>query len=160
MFSYLVLLLLWAILQSHTLIAAAQVGDCYDDPLGNNMAYGNCATCYQTFANAIVNTGDNKYELSRMFFPVDAVPPVQVEVTYNSTSGTSNKRVWYWLMGGFYVFQPLELFLYRSLLFSPPLGRMQSLTLKLPGQCFASSDHSHDFFEYATQRVRSGAINA
>ena len=44
---------------------------------------------YQTFANALVNTGDNKYKLSKLFFPIDDIPPIQVEITYNSTSNVT-----------------------------------------------------------------------
>ena len=43
----------------------------------------------QTFANALVNMGDNKYKLSKLFFPIDDIPPIQVEITYNSTSNVT-----------------------------------------------------------------------
>ena len=53
------------------------VGDCF------NGSYDNCATCYQTLVNAMLNTDDNKYNLSKRFFPLDATSPVVVEVTYH-----------------------------------------------------------------------------
>ena len=59
----------------------AVAGDCYNE-LSNkkfNYSYDNCATCYQTLANALLNTGDNKYRLSKAFFPDDAVQPVVVK---------------------------------------------------------------------------------
>ena len=59
----------------------AVAGDCYDKP-SNNKSYENCATCYQTLANALLNTGDNKYQLGRAFFPDDTVPPVVVKAVY------------------------------------------------------------------------------
>ena len=127
----------------------AVAGDCYDEPPNNN-SYDNCATCYQTLANALVNTGDNKYQLSGMFFPIDAVTPVQVEVTYISISNVTARKM-YWLKGGFYVFQPVELILYRSLFFSPPSWRKESITLELPDQCFDKSK----YFHHITQRVSS-----
>ena len=131
----------------------AVAGDCYDEP-HNNKSYDNCATCYQTLANALVNTGDNKYQLSDMFFPIDAVTPVQVEVTYISISNVT-ARIMYWLKGGFFVFQPLELIVYRSLFFSPPSWRRESITLELPDQCFDKSNKSDKYFQHVTQRVSS-----
>lgn len=134
----------------------AVYGDCFDEP-PNNQSYDNCATCFQTLANALINTGDNKYEMSRKFFPIDVITPVQVQVTYRSVNEIVEDQVWYWLMGGFYIFQPLKLFLYRSLLFSPPIWRQESLTLYLPDTCFENDSMNgtlQEFFRYATQRVR------
>ena len=134
----------------------AVAGDCFDKP-SNNKTYDNCATCYQTFANALVNTEDNKYLLSNAFFPIDATPPVRVEVTYVSSSNNQSKQTWHWLMGGFYVFQPLELFLHRSLFFSHPIWRTKAVTLTLPDICFGNSSKNDTepdtFFKYTTQRV-------
>ena len=123
------------------------VGDCSDDAVD----YSNCGTCYLTFAKALVNTNDNKYRLSRTFFPVYAVSPVEVEVTYMSTNGTHpHSKLWYWVVEAVFMMQPLELLLYRSLLFSPPSWRKQSLTLLLPDECLTNDE----FLEHATQRVR------
>ena len=144
----------------------AVIGDCFDDELENNRSFNNCATCYQTLANALINTGDNKYLLSETFFPIDGAPPVQVEVTYVSkTSNLTNAKKWYWLMGGYYLIQPLELLLYRSLFFSTPKWRERSVTLLLPEECFhtyedeldfnESSADNDKFFRILTQRVRS-----
>ena len=66
----------------------AVAGDCYDDP-PNNKSYNNCATCYQTLANALINTGDNKYRLSSGFFPDT---PVQVRVEYIPMSKCETKN--------------------------------------------------------------------
>ena len=53
-------------------------------------SYENCATCYETFANALVNSGNNLYEISKAFFPIDQVAPVEVDVTYQSMNGSVN----------------------------------------------------------------------
>ena len=131
-------------------------GDCYDDP-PNNKSYNNCNTCYQTLANALINTGDNKYQLGRSFFPDNRAAPIEVEVIYTPTH-LSNKYIsgndsakWYWLAGEFYIFQPLKLFLYRSLFFSPPPWRSQKVILQLPHNCL--SDAPKEFLMYLTQRV-------
>ena len=133
-------------------------GDCFDEP-PNNSSYVNCATCYQTFANALINTADNKYRLSRAFFPISAASPVQVDVSYLRKSDEAEVEKFFWLMGGFYVFQPLDVFIYRSLLFSPPNFRKDYVSVVLPDECFgndanfSSATELYGFFEYATQRV-------
>ena len=134
------------------------IGDCYDDA-ENNKSYNNCATCFQTLANALINTGDNKYQLSNTFFPTTEVSPEQVTVTYVSLSNDSNSTIeekWYWLNGGFYVYQPLPIFFYRSLLFSPPVWRKRTVTLYLPSSCFNTTSNNPGtvFFGFLTQRVR------
>ena len=155
MCSHLLMLMLMSVLQ-FSICFPAVAGDCYDE-LPNNKRHDNCATCYQTLANALVNTGDNKYNLSMAFFPIDVAPPVQVRVTYVRSSDLKIQATWYWLIGGFYLFQPLELFLYRSLFFSPPSLRREAVTLILPDQCFANAD-STIFFQYITQRVSFAVI--
>ena len=138
---------------------SAVIGDCYDEA-PNNETYNNCKTCFQTFANALVNSGDNKYRISSVFFPIDNISPVQVKVTYISTSDATGRKIWYWLNGGFYIFQPLELFEFRSLFFSPPAWNKESVTILLPDNCFANNNvnetdnnSNNIFFQYATQRV-------
>ena len=148
----------------------AVAGDCFDDPLKNNKSYDNCDRCYQTLVNALIDTEDNKYYLARTFFPDDEVKPVQVTVNYRSTvpdsednhdvNCTTNANcttdysnldtTWYWIIGEFYVYQPMEIFSYRSLFFSPLLYRRNSVDLYLPCQCF---NNSSNFFKYLTQRV-------
>ena len=112
-----------------------------------------CETCYQTLANSLINTGNNKYNLSRGFFPPDAVPPVLVKVTYhfNNCSNCSSKT-WYWTAGTFYIYQPLEVFVFRSLFFSPISIRQGAVELQLPEECF---DAPSEFYELLTQKVSS-----
>ena len=151
-------------------------GDCYDSPL-NNKSYDNCATCYQTLANALINTGDNKYRLGRSFSPDNAVTPVEVRVEYVPESQCNTEIFceadetphtepctpdeedqprngttrWYWLAEEFYAFQPLNLLEIRSLFFSPPSWRKECVVLCLPDECLLNI--SADFFQYLTQRV-------
>ena len=140
---------------------SAVAGDCYDDPQGNNKSYDNCDTCYQTLVNALINTGDNKYQLSRRFFPDDQAAPIEVRVEYSPVSQSDSQSInnfagngsiiWYWLAGEFYEYQPLKLFLYRSLFFSPPPWRSQKVTLNIPENCLSVAPA--DFLTYLTQRV-------
>lgn len=146
------LLLFTSLLTSNLPIVAA---DCFSS--GN---YDNCATCYQTFANALINTSDNKYNLSKAFFPTHKAISVHVRVEYIRVSNTSDSKTYFWIMGGFYLIQPLDVFLYRSLFFSPPSYRQESVTVTLPDECFTNDTMTdftkktnEEFFQYATQRV-------
>ena len=160
----------------------AVAGDCYDEP-PNNKSCDNCATCYQTLANALLNSGDNKYQLGRAFFPEDADPPVVVKAVYvmknvqdsqceqpldDNTSCTcadanttptcadaNTTNTWYWLAGEMYIYQAMEIFSYRSLFFSPPKWRQECVVLCLPEPCLPMNDSStsEEFFKFLTQRV-------
>lgn len=142
--------LLSAILLCVVISFPAVVGDCHDDPAGNNKSYKNCASCHQTFADALINTGDNKYLLSKTFFPTDFAPPAEVQVTYMSDNNKTKNITFFWLIGGFYAFQPTYIFLYRSLYFSAPIYRQKCVVLTLPDDCFKVPN---EFFQYTTQRV-------
>ena len=153
----------------------AVAGDCFDKP-SNNKTYDNCASCYQTLANALLNTDDNKYQLGKAFFPVNAVPPVEVRAVYvqetedqqcNTTSYAymychseqdpedNTTSTWYWLEGEMYIYQPMEIFALRSLFFSPPSWRQECVILCLPEKCLMKdSEMFNDFFKFLTQRVR------
>ena len=130
----------------------AVAGDCYDDP-PNNGSYDNCNTCYQTLANALIKTSDNKYKLSEIFFPRNAAPPVQVEISFNSSSNPDGIKKWYWLRGGYYVFLPIQLLQFHSLFFSPTDLRRESVTLELPEICYNQTTGKNDKMLELVQRV-------
>ena len=48
---------------------SAVAGGCYNDSetLDESSRYDNCDTCYETLANALIDTADNKYQLGEMF---------------------------------------------------------------------------------------------
>ena len=74
--------------------------------------------------------------------------PSHVQHIYEEDQPRNDTTRWYWLAGEFYAFQPLNLFLFRSLLFSPPAWRKECVVLCLPDECL-----SNDFLKYLTQRV-------
>lgn len=117
-----------------------------------------CATCYQDLAKALIDTENNKYSLSRGFFPPDAVPPVLVKITYNfKNCSTCRSKTWYYTEGAFYIYQPLEVFVFRSLFFSPISIRQGTVDLQLPAECF---DAPSEFYQLLTQRVSYSFIGA
>lgn len=127
--------------------------DCKDD--GER-----CDQCFQTLANYLVNTSDNKYYLRRVFYPLNKTAPVFVTVTYRymdrDTSNISNtstqcidditfnisntSKTWYWAAGVFYFFQPLQVFHYTSLFFGDTEFRRDKLNITLPAECVTAPE--------------------
>ena len=119
-----------------------------------NVTGTDCLNCFQDLANVLLNTGDNKFTLANTFFPPDEVPPIFVTVKYSFTSTDNNNietSTWYWTQGSFFFYQPIEVLIWSSLLFSPPVWRSAKVTLVLPDTC---KDASRYYFRLLTQRVR------
>ena len=131
----------------------AAAADCYDDPMNNNRSYDNCDTCYQTLVNALINTGDNKYQLSVAFFPTNTFAPVEVEVIYMAIGDSNMTESWCWLNQGYHIIQPVGPFVYHSLFFLRPQWGSVSTTLELPDSCFSNTTKSKNMFQHLTQRV-------
>ena len=134
-----------------------------------------CDQCYQTLSNYLVNTGDNKYYLRKVFYPLERAAPVFVTVTYHyiytdtnntintttwyfhtNTSKISNTSIWYWSAGAFYFLQPLRVFQFTSLLFGNPDLRNSVLNITLPAECATAPD---EFMTELTQLVRTVNIS-
>ena len=128
-----------------------------------------CNKCYQTLANYLVNTSDNKYHLRRVFYPLERAAPVFVTVTYQYIdSSTSNittwhsgdnilntsipNQTWYWSAGAFYFFQPLGIFQFTSLFFGNLELRSNELNVILPAECASAPE---GFMTELTQMVRT-----
>ena len=114
-----------------------------------------CDQCYQTLASYLVNTSDNKYELRRVFYPLERASPIFVTVTYqyigtNTTNTSIPKNVWYWSTGVFYFFQPPRVFQLTSLLFGGPYLRSNNLSITLPAECESAPE---EFMIELTQLV-------
>ena len=111
-----------------------------------------CDQCYQTLASYLVNTSDNKYELRRVFYPLERASPIFVTVTYQYIgTNTTNTSIWYWSDGVFYFFQPPRVFQFTSLLFGGPYFRISSLNITLPAECASAPE---EFMTELTQLVR------
>ena len=124
-----------------------------------------CRNNYEKLANTLINTSDNKYQLSLAFFPTERAPPTFVKVIYiyddNITNETSianetfniTNETWFWSEGAFYFFQPLQVYQFTSLLFGKPAEfRSGTVTLTLPAHC---ANVQVSFMETLTQRVRN-----
>ena len=75
--------------------------------------------------------------------------------TANETTIAYETRIanetWIWTTGAFYLFQPLQVFQFTSLLFGNPDFRSGTITLTLPADC---ADAQVAIMETLTQRVR------
>ena len=124
-----------------------------------------CRNNYEKLANTLINTSDNKYQLSLAFFPTERAPPTFVKVIYvydkNITNETSianetfniTNETWFWSEGAFYFFQPLQVYQFTSLLFGNPAEfRSGTVTLTLPADC---ANAQVSIMETLTQRVRN-----
>lgn len=110
--------------------------------------YEDCARNKLTLLKALYETGDNLYQLDKVFFPQRSVSSRYVIVKYtfldkNSTSeyydaDIKNCTVTYiWALGGFLLEQPPTLLQYTSLLFNVPVNNVWDLELTLPYPCRA-----------------------
>ena len=115
-----------------------------------------CRDNYKNLAETLINTSNNKYQLSIAFFPTQRAPPTLVKVIYVFDDINMTNEVWLWSLGAFYFFQPLEVFQFTSLLFGNPAEfRSGNVTLKLPADC---ANAQAPIMETLTQRVRNASL--
>ena len=123
-------------------------------------ANSTCGDCYNYLVYNVLKSDENQYNITRAFFPPDAVsvdgPPVSVIVhyTYEDDSGfvdPSLQKVWFWTASTFYHFQPLGVLQFTSLFFADPSHRIQRLYLTLHADC---ANVSEDYMRLLTQRVK------
>ena len=109
-----------------------------------------CSYDFAYLEGALLSGTENRYKLSKTFFPPRDAHPVFVTVNYtfhNSNAST----LWYWSESEFYLIQPLEIFLFSSLFLSNFPYRQASITVAMRSRCSGVSD---DLMEMLTQRVR------
>ena len=97
----------------------------------------------------LFQSGQNRYQLTKTFFPPRNAYPVFVTVNY-TFEDSNTTRLWYWSESEFFLIQPLEIFQFSSLFFSNLPHRQASLSLTLPRYCRDASD---EIMEVLTQRV-------
>ena len=94
---------------------------------------GNCSSYYELLTN-LYTTGDNLFNLTKVFYPPRDQPPPFIHVTY--TFNDVDCSVDYlWAEGGFLLIQPPSIFQLTSLLFNQEKGENDCLHLTLPSVC-------------------------
>lgn len=132
-----------------------------------------CASQMSTLENALYETGDNIFQLNRIFFPPNTRTSRFARVTYvflNEMGDEDDCNVTYvWAIGGFNFFQPPTLFMFNSLFFNYPNNDLTELKLELPVECrplvqednesiaTCSCVHDSERLEILTQQVSMAA---
>ena len=98
-----------------------------------------CGNDFKTLENALLQTGNNKVELLRAFYPPRQPPATFVTVYYTFLDLVGNitcQKTWLWSSVDFYLIQPPSIFQFMSLLFTIPLDRsITTANITFPGDC-------------------------
>ena len=119
-----------------------------------------CAECYSLLVSQVTGRDENLLRLQNTFFSPEGAPPLFVTVYYQygdrsyncscSIAEDNSTEVWFWSSTLFYMFQPLHVFQYTSLLFSDLKSYSSEVCLMLDLECTsASTEH----MKLLTQRV-------
>ncbi len=118
-----------------------------------------CSQCYSALVEQITKNDNNMFQLQWTFFPPNSAPPVFVIVTYKFTDKNGefvNSTSWYWSTSTFYLYHPIHVFQFTSLLFSDISQDIATVTLYLNEDCM---DASMNYMRLLTQRVSSVALS-
>ena len=98
--------------------------------------YDNCTTNFAVLERALVETGSNRFNIIRAFYPPRKSHSVYVDVEYHYAESNVTEY-WIWTTSPFYLIQPPSVFQFTSLLFSYPAlsDQIQNLSLILPREC-------------------------
>ena len=103
--------------------------------------YSDCPTRLSTLERALYETGDNLFQLNRIFFPPSNRPSRFIRVTYrfldemDDRDGLLCNVTYIWAIGSFLFFQPPRVFMFNSLFFNYPNNDLTDLPLVLPSEC-------------------------
>ncbi len=101
--------------------------------------FEDCPTKYSALEEALYATGDNMFELNRVFYPPSMPPTRFIKVRYtflNEAGDDDGCTVTYlWAIGIILFFQPPILFAHNSLYFNYPNNNLTSVDLQLPYEC-------------------------
>ena len=125
--------------------------------------YANCSTNYSVLENALLETSDNLFQMSTVFFNPNYANPLYVDVYYNF-SGSSTQAHYKWSTASLYLIVAPPALGYLSLFFSYfDETRMGTLTLQLPSHCKGLNDVTastrENFLFVLTQRVSAYSID-
>ena len=103
--------------------------------------FSDCATQMSTLENALYQSGDNIFQLNRIFYPPSMRTTRFITVTYTfldqlgEEGGDGCNVTYIWAVGGFLFFQPPSLFEFNSLFFNYPDNNLTNVDLQLPHEC-------------------------
>ena len=114
----------------------------------------NCSQCYAALVKHVLTNDMNQFNIQNTFFSPEKASPAFVTISYeyykdNETSPNAT-TIWFWSTSTFYIYHPLPVFQFSSLLFSDISKQTSELTLKLDLACM---DARTEFMRLLTQRV-------
>ena len=118
--------------------------------------FKSCSQCYAALVKHVLTNDTNQFNIQNTFFPPDKASPAFVTIFYDyykdDETSPNTTEIWYWSTSTFYIYHPLTVFQFTSLLFSDIGKQISELTLKLDLACM---DASLEFKRLLTQRVSS-----
>lgn len=120
-----------------------------------------CAECYSVLVSQVIDRDENLLNLEKIFFPPEKASPLFVTVYYQYGDRSyicdtkiaeedNSTEVWFWSKTLFYMFQPIHVFQYTSLLFSDLKSYSSDVCLILDHECRGAKQ---DHMQLLTQRV-------
>ena len=109
-----------------------------DSGSGSGTSNTSCANDFKTLEKALLQTGNNKVELLKAFYPPRQPPATFVTVHYTFLDADGNitcKKIWFWSLLEFYFIQPPAIFQLMSLFFTIPLDRVTTANITFQADC-------------------------
>lgn len=101
--------------------------------------FGDCASNLSTLEQALFETGNNLFELNRVFFPPSLLTTRFIHVNYTFIDEdeleTCTNVTYLWAIGEVLFLQPPTLFKINSLFFYYPNNELTTVYLQLPIEC-------------------------
>ena len=97
-----------------------------------------CGNDFKTLENTLLQTGNNKVELLKAFYPPRQPPATFVTVYYTFLDADGNitcKKTWLWSSIEFYFIQSPTIFQYMSLFFMIIQDRITTANITFPADC-------------------------
>lgn len=104
-----------------------------ESEFGSGTPNTSCANDFPMLEKALLQTGDNKVQLLKAFYPPRLSPATFVMVHYRFLDKNENvicTKSWMWSSETFYLLQPPTIFQFMSLLFAMPLATVANITFK------------------------------
>ena len=145
------------LLSSLVFLLCAVSTTCYDD----------CDTNLSTLELALFETGNNLFELNRVFYPPSLLTTRFIKVNYTFEGrevDTCTNVTYIWAVGAVLFLQPPTLFKINSLFFYYPNNELATLHIELPIDCIrlingtdgvCSCENDSHMLDILTQQVQS-----
>lgn len=105
----------------------------------SSSGFEDCPTKFSILEHALYETGDNMFEMNKVFYPPSKRTSrfIRVNYTFLNEAGEDDgcSVAYIWAIGILLFFQPPKLLMYNSLYFNYPNNDLTTAYLKLPYEC-------------------------